>query len=442
MGGSAGAGGTAASCTGAGICGHGPTGIYCARSNGANAFTAWSQWSDKFSDSDSWKTMLAYWATIEFPDINGDGKADVCGRAMAGITCGLSSGAGTFLAPTLWSVNGFTDAGGWNSNAFYWATIQYPDINGDGKADVCGRGAGGISCEVSTGVNGFGPTTLWSTGFTDAGGWNTLQSYWGTIQYPDVNGDGKADICGRGAGGVGCAISNGTDGFTAGGSGTWSAFFADAMGWNSSPSHWGTIRYPDINGDGRADICGRMTEGVWCAIPNGTNGFGPVAVWSAEFGAAAWSSSQSYWATILFPDINGDGKADICGRGAGGVVCGISNGTPRSALQRPGPLSSATPPASTVMRRCGGTIQYPDLDGDGKADICGRTATGIYCGLSNGTSGFAVAAWLDQFTDANGWKTDLSYGATLQTPNLNLTACAAVTKKSTYSPIVRRLAPF
>ena len=149
--GTGGTGGTAPSCTGAGICGHGPTGIYCARSNGANAFTAWSQWSDKFSDGDGWKTMLAYWATIQFPDVNGDGKADVCGRAPERIYLRRVQRRGPFLAPTLWSVNGFTDAGGWNGNAFYWATIQFPDINGDGKADVCGRGADGISCEVSDG---------------------------------------------------------------------------------------------------------------------------------------------------------------------------------------------------------------------------------------------------------------------------------------------------
>src|SRR4029077_7100285 len=140
------------------------------------------------------------------------------------------SSGGSFLAPTVWSQNGFNDAGGWNGNAFYWGTIQYPDINGDGKADICARGAGGISCAVSTGVNGFGPGTAWDAGFTDAGGWNSSQSYWGTIQFPDVNGDGKADICARGAGGVGCDISNGTDGFTAGGGGTWSTFFTDAAG--------------------------------------------------------------------------------------------------------------------------------------------------------------------------------------------------------------------
>ena len=53
-----------------------------------------------------------------------------------------------------------------------------------------------------------------------------------------------------------------------------------------------------------------------------------------------------------------------------------------------------------------------------------------------------MTGWLDQFTDANGWKTDLSYGATLQTPNLNVAGCTAVAKKSIASPIVRRLAPF
>lgn len=57
-------------------------------------------------------------------------------------------------------------------------------------------------------------------------------------------------------------------------------------------------------------------------------------------------------------------------------------------------------------------------------------------------SEFTTAQWTDQFSDADSWQSDLSYGATLQTPNLNVAACPPVTKKSTYVMPARRLTPF
>ena len=41
-----------------------------------------------------------------------------------------------------------------------WSTIQFPDLNGDGKADLCGRGPDGLHCGLSTGAS-FDPVTLW-----------------------------------------------------------------------------------------------------------------------------------------------------------------------------------------------------------------------------------------------------------------------------------------
>lgn len=33
---------------------------------------------------------------------------------------------------------------------------------------------------------------------------------------------------------------------------------------------WSTIEYPDLDGDGRADICARANEDVFCALFTGT----------------------------------------------------------------------------------------------------------------------------------------------------------------------------
>src|SRR5262249_16909413 len=139
-------------------------------------------------------------------DLNHDGKGDVCGRGATGILCALSTGS-SFGTPTWWSTN-YGDPDGWNTGPEYWSTIRFPDINGDGEADGCGRGSGGVLCALSTGSS-FGTPTWWSTNYGDAVSWNSGPEYWSTIRFDDVNGDGKADVCGRGSGGVLCALSTG-----------------------------------------------------------------------------------------------------------------------------------------------------------------------------------------------------------------------------------------
>src|SRR5439155_639289 len=205
--------------------------------------STWPAW----SDAGAWN-QAQYYSTIQFADINGDGKADVCGRDIDGIVCYLAAATG--FATTAVRGPAWTDVGAWNQ-AQYYSTIQFADINGDGKADVCARDIAGIVCHVATG-SGFAGTAIRGPGWSDAGLWNQPY-YYSTIRFPDINGDGKADVCGRDSLGIQCHLSDGTA-FPTPVSGGPS--MPDTSGW-TLPQYYTTIQFVDINGDGKADVCAR-----------------------------------------------------------------------------------------------------------------------------------------------------------------------------------------
>jgi hypothetical protein len=89
-------------------------------------------------------------------------------------------------------------------------------------------------------------------------------------------------------------------------------------GWAVDPA---SIRLGDINGDGRPDVCGRGREGLVCALSNGRSFLG-ASVWLPEMSdAAGW---QPYGATVQLVDVDGDGRADVCGAGPEGPVCALA----------------------------------------------------------------------------------------------------------------------
>jgi len=46
----------------------------------------------------------------------------------------------------------------------------------------------------------------------------------------------------------------------------WTRDFSDAQGWNGSETYYGSIRLADVNGDGLADVCGRGIAGIYCNL--------------------------------------------------------------------------------------------------------------------------------------------------------------------------------
>src|SRR5262249_52889691 len=151
------------------------------------------------------------------------------------------------------------------------------DINHDQRADVCARGFGGLLCAVSSGA-GFGPSIASSLNFDNNTGWALDETYYSTVHFADVDGDGWVDVCGRASEGIECALN--THGNTFAPRTIWlQGDFDNNSGW-IDPPRGTTVQYADVNGDGRADVCGRSPDGIRCALATNIHTFSPSSLWS------------------------------------------------------------------------------------------------------------------------------------------------------------------
>jgi hypothetical protein len=369
------------------ICARGYSGIYCAFTKNGS-YSAHSLVVD-MSDANGWNDVSNY-ATIKFADVNGDGKADICARANAGIMCWTSkgngfNGAGATLA--------MADGDGYN-DVKYYSTIRFGDINGDGKDDLCARFKDGFRCYPSTGTGWGSAINLGD--MADSSGWGNPE-YYSTIRMADVNGDGKVDVCGRGSAGFRCWISSGTS----------FSELKTPVAWNNdakwnTPKYYATIRMADINGDHKADVCGRDANGIVCHLSNGT-GFGSAVRGPGLTDDSGWGDYDNY-STMHMGDINGDGKDDLCIRANAKMGCYMSTGSGFSTHYAIDEMSDANGWNKPAQYR---TIRVGDVNGDGKMDVCGRAASGVRCFIFNG-SGFTAANG-PEFSDAGGWNVPQYY---------------------------------
>lgn len=317
-------------------CVRGPNGVYCARSLGT-AFTTPSPWAPAFSDAGGWAapqyyTTLAYPDVNgdDKADLCARGAAGVwCAQST-----GASFSSPTLWSQNnpVGGNNDFSNAGGWASDPAYYSTIQFADIDGDGDDDVCGRSSLGLACSLSDHIlRKFEPSTIWSSHYSNGNGWLT-PDYYGTIQFGDINGDGMDDVCGRDDDGIHCGISYGAPSELFAEASTLDVpEFSDAGGWTPQ-RYYQTITLADVDGDGNEDVCGRGYDGIYCARATSyaqgfasgwTDLFHPGELWVDQFGTVdGWDASEGYWGTVQAADVASSWPgAEFCGAGQAGIWC-------------------------------------------------------------------------------------------------------------------------
>lgn len=173
------------------------------------------------------------------------------------------------------------------------------------------------------------------------------------VRLADLTGDAKADLCFVDAGTLRCAPGRGDGTFDAP-----AAIGALAV----EPE---SLVLADVDGDRRADACGRDGTGVTCALASAAFTASPFSPAFARTGAADATDRS-----LSGADADGDGKAELCGLTAQGVICAFRGQAPILLVRSAWPM-------------LGAPLWSADLDGDARTDWCVSPGgpTGAACGL-------------------------------------------------------------
>jgi hypothetical protein len=250
----------------------------------------------------------------------------------------------------------------------------------------------------------------------DQGGWSQPSQY-RTILGADVDGDGTDELIGRNASLL--EVFEWAEPSTELGParpGQWvaSTIPGPAMteaDWFFDPSVHDTFQAADVDGDGADEVLVRQLDGL--RVYDLTGG-----TWTVTNGAVPFSDTgpdgttwyqAPYYATITTGDVDGDGRADVVGRSSKGV---------QVFEQQPGGTWTELTVSPTRVFNDGGdwnqpqyyrTIRVGDVTGDGHADLVARSKDGLVVytwEVTDASTG--VGVWTQQggtqpWTDAAGW---------------------------------------
>ena len=345
------------------VVGFGNAGVYIALNNGNARFQPVERVIDNFGYN------AGGWRVEKHPrflaDLTGNGIADIIGFGNAGVYVSLNNGNGTFQPASRVLDNFGYNAGGWRVE-------KHPrflaDLTGDGRADIVGFGNAGVYVALNNGNGTFQPArrVLDNFGY-NAGGWRVERH---PRFLADLTGDGRADIVGFGNAGVYVALNNGDGTFQP------ARRVIDNFGYETGG--WRVEMHPRFVAKlrtNRADIIGFGDAGVYVALNNGNGTFQPVRRVLESFGYEAGG-----WRIEMHPryvaDLTGDGRADIVGFGSVGVFVAFNNGN--GSFQAPQMVVS-----NFAFKAGGWLVErHPrfvaDLTTDGRADIVGFGNAGVY----------------------------------------------------------------
>jgi len=148
------------------------------------------------------------------------------------------------------------------------------------------------------------------------------------------------------------------------------------------------VRLADVTGDQWADLCAIEVDQLLCGQGNGLGEFRPA-------NRLDWPEAPLLIEpkSLVFGDIDGDGKTDACGRNTNGILCATAASHFMAAPWSPAFADPAALPTTDA------SLTAVDADGDGIAEICGIDQDGLQC--VNSTSTMLLSSWPDD--DAVVW---------------------------------------
>ncbi|WP_203907274.1 FG-GAP repeat domain-containing protein [Rhizocola hellebori] len=315
--------------------------------DGWQAYSGSNPHTDHIHFSFSWPGALAqttWWTGALIPspplgqlgDVDGDGRLDV---ATFGVQLAISRNTSTVGAPARLPAQQIPGD---------WSAVADPvlaDWNDDGKADILGRQGGQLNVWLSDGTLNFAaPVPL-----------GPIERY---LQPADFDGDGRVDLASLSADGATLSITRNTlDGL--------STLDAEMAGLAAARQ----LTAVDWDADGKADLLGQEGGALKVWLGRGDATFADPVI----LGAAA---------RYLPPaDFDGDGKPDLAVLTDDASHLVVSGNTSTAGL----PSLAAGQPViggwATMHQLLPG-----DFDGDGRADITGRSGGVLQVWLSNSTS--------------------------------------------------------
>jgi hypothetical protein len=274
--------------------------------------------------------------------------------------------------------------------------VRLHDMNGDGKADYLWvhPTTGQLTCWLNNLPGDWAPAGT-NNGIIASGAGSARSVY-----LADLNGDGMADylVVNPNNGAVDVYWNYGPDDSWENG---WKFVPAGQIATGVRHANLGTLRFPDINGDGRADyvyIGAGGSLGHW--LNTGSKG-GQDVLFVAQGGIASGASSNL--SNLVFGDINGDRRDDyLIWDDQAGLTGFLNQPTRREGV----PLYINQGPAKTIadgIKQNPSSIRLADLDGDGKDDFAYIDNEGaIWLWWNRGTSDTTMAIDGIRFADIDG----------------------------------------